>query len=68
MSALPWVCQDHPRAQVRRSWDRTQYSMNGYPAGIPMDSNERFECAVCGRQLASEQPADPARDRAGGGE
>lgn len=50
----PWLCPDHPDAQIRRSWDQTQYVMNGYPAGVPLRRNFRYECAECGRELASE--------------
>lgn len=55
MEWLPWVCPEHPKAQIRHSWDRTQYVMNGYPAGQALDMNHRYECAVCGRELAAAQ-------------
>lgn len=54
---LPWVCPDHPKAQIRHTWDRTQYYLNQYPAGTPMDSAHRYECAECGRQLATPSEA-----------
>ena len=50
---LPWVCPDHPQAMIRHSWNRSHYVMNGYPAGTSIDSNHRYECADCGRQLAA---------------
>lgn len=49
---LPWVCPDHPSAQIRHSWDQSHYIMNGYPAGLGIKSNDKYECAVCGRELA----------------
>ena len=49
---LPWVCPAHPDAQIRRSWDQTQYVMNGYPAGEPIKRNFKYECAECGLDLA----------------
>ena len=61
MKELPWVCNDHPEAQVRKSWDRTYYVMNGYPSGSGIDSNFKYECAVCGRELAAEPPAEQSK-------
>jgi len=56
-ATLPWVCPDHPDAQVRCSWDETHYVMNGYPAGTGIKSNFKYECAVCGRELAPDKEA-----------
>ena len=56
---LPWACPDHPQAQIRRSWDQTQYVMNGYPAGVPLKSNYKYECAECGRELAPDTKEEP---------
>lgn len=50
---LPLNCEQHPAAPIRRSWTRRQYVMNGYPSGQPLDSDFRFECSECGRELAS---------------
>jgi len=55
VSSLPWLCPEHPKAQIRRSWDQTHYVMNGYPAGIGTRSNFRYECAECGLQLAPDE-------------
>lgn len=50
---LPWICEDHPDAQVRHLYDLTHYVMNGYPSGEGIRSNHRYECAVCQRELAA---------------
>lgn len=50
---LPYICQAHPAAQIRHSFDSMQYAMNGYPAGESLKSNHRYECAECGRELAA---------------
>jgi hypothetical protein len=54
IAVLPWRCPDHPDAMIRHSWDQTQYMVNGHPASVPLKSNQRYECAECGRQLASK--------------
>ena len=51
---LPWTCPKHPQAQIRHSWNETQYVMNGYPAGQPIRGGHRYECAECGIELADE--------------
>lgn len=50
----PYVCPEHPAAQIRHSWDETQYIMNGYPAGRAIKINHTYQCAECGRELRSE--------------
>ena len=52
---LPWVCPEHPNAQIRHSWDQTHYVMNGYPVGTGIRSNQRYECAECGRELQPDK-------------
>lgn len=49
---LPWICEDHPEAQIKRTYDQKQYILNGYPAGVPLKLNIKYECCVCGRELA----------------
>ncbi len=49
---LPWICPQHPKAQVRHLWDQNHYVLNGYPAGTGWKSGHRYECAECGLQLA----------------
>lgn len=62
---LPWVCAEHPEAQIRHTWDRTRTEVNLRP-NCPRqtigeyDHNHLYECAVCGRELAppKEVPHD----------
>lgn len=54
---LPWVCPEHPEAQIRHSWDRTRTEVNWGPyrprhTVSETESNHRYECAECGRELA----------------
>ncbi|MFW6148140.1 MAG: hypothetical protein ACOC6B_07105 [Thermodesulfobacteriota bacterium] len=51
--SLPSVCPEHPDAEIRHTWDRKHYVLNGLPAGAGLDTNHRYECAVCGRQVCS---------------
>lgn len=54
VKALPWICPDHPEAQIRYSWDRTYYVFSdGYPRGGGVKTNHKYECAECGRKLAA---------------
>ena len=62
---LPWICEDHPDAQIRHTWDRTRSEANWGPYRprvtiSEVDTNHRYECAVCGRELAppSEEPQE----------
>ena len=51
---LPWRCPDHPQAQIKKSWDRTFFVYgDGYPRGSGLDSNFKYECSECGRELAA---------------
>ena len=52
MPELPWICPNHPHAQIRHEWNRSQYIMNGYPAGRGIDTGHQYYCAECGRELA----------------
>ena len=54
-SALPYVCPEHPQAQIRHSWDQTHCVLNGYPAGTGWKSKHKYECTECGRELAMEK-------------
>lgn len=50
---LPYVCPDHPAAQILHEWNRTQYiQAHGYPMGIPLDSGHQYFCSKCKRELA----------------
>lgn len=53
---LPWLCPDHPKSQIRHSWNQTHYVLNGYPAGTGIEGKHKYECAECGRELAAEKP------------
>lgn len=52
---LPYICPEHPMAQIRHEWDQTHYVMNGYPAGTGISSNHRYYCATCGRELSESE-------------
>lgn len=60
--SLPWICPQHPKAQIRHLWDRSQYVMNGYTAGRGIDTNHRYECADCGLELASPEESGKGRE------
>ena len=60
MSSLPARCNEHPLVQVRHVWTRKQYVMNGLPAGMPIDSEHRYECAACGKELMSPEEYEVA--------
>lgn len=62
---LPYLCPQHPRAQIRHLWDQTHYIMNGLPAGAGFRKNHRYECAECGLQVA---PPDAPAARVSGDE
>jgi hypothetical protein len=55
VAELPWLCPDHPAAQIRHEWDQSHYVMNGYPAGEGVKSDHQYFCAECGRKLAAEE-------------
>ena len=58
-AVLPYICPEHPRAQVRHTWDRTQFVYgDGYPRGSGIDSNHQYECAICRRALAPPKKGD----------
>jgi hypothetical protein len=61
-NGLPWICEDHPDAKIRRSWDQNHYVLNGYPAGLGWKTNVRYECAECGKELA---PGDESKPNSG---
>ena len=51
----PYICGDHPEAQIKKSWDQNHAVLNGYPAGTGWGSNYKYECNECGRELCSEE-------------
>ena len=52
---LPWLCSEHPRAEIRCSWDRTVYQIRGGEQGRPFDSNYHYYCSICGKELAASK-------------
>lgn len=54
----PWICPEHPAAQIRHEWDQTQLIQGGYPAGKGFSSNHAYFCVECGRRLAAEKPKE----------
>jgi len=55
-SGLPWLCPDHPRAQIRHIWSRTRSEANWGPYRprhliSVLDHSHRYECAECAREL-----------------
>jgi len=62
---LPSVCKDHPKAQMRHTWDEDTFTCNGVRAGKPTIKNEKYECLECGRQLCSPEEYQ-RRERNGG--
>lgn len=71
MSTLPYLCPEHPEAQVRHEWDRTRAEVNWGPSRprntiSETDSNHRYFCNECDRELALEEEVSVLRDREGG--
>ena len=63
-TSLPWLCPEHPAAQVRHLWDRTRSEVNwgpNWPRHLisEVDHSHRYECAVCGRELAPPEARSP---------
>jgi hypothetical protein len=52
---FPYICPDHPAAQIRHEWTEKQYVMNGYPTGTSLRSQHQYYCNECGRELAEEK-------------
>lgn len=62
---LPWLCLEHPHAQIRHEWDRTEHShtLNGERVVFSRsDANHRYLCALCGRRLAAPGAREGAPD------
>ncbi|MEK9722362.1 MAG: hypothetical protein VW405_02605 [Rhodospirillaceae bacterium] len=51
---LPWACPNHPYAQIRHTWLADHYVLNQVEVspGAFQTREHRYECAVCGRELA----------------
>jgi len=55
---LPWQCPDHPDSKIKYTYDRTRYVFNGYPRGVGITSNYKYQCKECDRELAAPSAAD----------
>lgn len=53
---LPYICPEHPDAQIRHEWayTRTRVHLTGAEWGY--DHDHRYYCAECGRELLSSPP------------
>lgn len=49
---LPYVCPEHPHGQVRHTYDSDIYDY-GKRLKKPKNHNHKYECAICGNQLAA---------------
>ena len=52
---LPSYCRKHPKEQIRHIWDKKQWVLNGYPSGVGLDMNHRYECSICGLEVCSPE-------------
>lgn len=52
---LPYICPDHPAAQVRREWNRTRTHIRLTGATNEFDWGHQYFCNECGRELAAEE-------------
>ena len=61
---LPYVCPEHPKGQVKHTWDSDIYDC-GQRLTKAKEHNHRYECNICGRHLAStlEESSDANRFR-----
>jgi hypothetical protein len=50
---LPYICKAHPAAGVRHTWNVQQYVIGGYPSGEGIQSDHRYFCDECGKELAA---------------
>ena len=55
MKELPYLCPDHPEAQILHEWDReiTTFKLTG--AQLKRDRRHQYFCNVCKRELCSEE-------------
>lgn len=59
---LPYVCPEHPKGQVRHTWDSDIYDY-GKRLKKPKEHNHNYECASCGRKLAATLEESSDADR-----
>lgn len=53
---LPWICPEHPHAEIMHTWDETHFVVGGLLAGLGIKLKHRYECVICGRELAPDPP------------
>ncbi|MCG3134238.1 MAG: hypothetical protein HMLKMBBP_01530 [Planctomycetes bacterium] len=53
---LPYICPDHPSAQIRHEWNRTRATAQLTGASWEYDEpgSHQYFCNECGRELAPE--------------
>lgn len=51
---LPWLCEEHPNAQIRHTWDEDRYVLNQVEVSRMGFNrrNHKYECDRCGKELA----------------
>jgi hypothetical protein len=49
---LPWICPNHPHAEIRREWLHTQWAIGGWPRGTGINHDYRYYCNDCDLELA----------------
>lgn len=60
MADLPWLCPEHPDAQIRQEWTVTRHTarLTGASWETREAGSERCYCATCGRELAVPEPKE----------
>ena len=51
---LPYICPDHPEAQIRHEWDRTRTTVQLTGASWEIDKGHQYFCHKCNRELRAE--------------
>ena len=61
---LPYICPEHPKGQVKHTWDEDLYAY-GKKLKKPKIHNHEYRCVDCGRKLAAtlEESSDAAQKR-----
>jgi hypothetical protein len=55
---LPYICPEHPNANILHTWEEVHSFIGGYPAGSGYTKNHKYECQECGRQLSYKKGGD----------
>lgn len=61
MTELPYVCPEHPEAQIRHEWNRTRTTIRLTGAVNEYDHDHQYFCNVCGRELSAEPERSEAQ-------